>query len=164
MDLGLAAAVWPWVWLAVAILFAVVEVTILGGSMVLLPFAISAFVSSVIAFYDAPIVAQWLVFGAGGAVLFAVFARWASMVRTGNVLPVGVGANRLVGRTAIVTEPIGPVDHGPVGQVTVDSEVWGAVSTVDVAIEAGAKVTIVDLQGTRVLVEPATVDDTGARQ
>jgi membrane protein implicated in regulation of membrane protease activity len=130
--------------------------------MVLLPFAISAFVSSVIAFYDAPIVVQWLVFGIGGAILFAIFARWASMVRRGNVLPAGVGANRLVGRIAIVTEPVGPAEVGPVGQVAVDSETWGAVSTADRQIEAGSRVTILDLQGTRVLVEPADVDDAGA--
>ncbi len=157
MDFGLAAAVWPWVWLGVAILFALVEVTILGGSMVLLPFAISAFASSVIAFYDAPILAQWLVFGIGGGILFVVFARWASMVRTGNVLPDGVGATRLHGRVAQVTEAIGPAGSGRVGQVTVDSEIWGAVTESTLEIPAGHRVTIRRMQGTRVLVDP--IDD-----
>ena len=62
LDLGIDLDVWPWVWLVLAVLFALVELTFLGGTFVLLPFALSAFVASFLAFYGVAIEVQWAIF------------------------------------------------------------------------------------------------------
>ena len=70
LDLGIDLDFWPWVWLAIAVVFAIIELTVLAGSFVLLPFAVSAFAAALIGFYDVPIEIQWLVFVGGGALLW----------------------------------------------------------------------------------------------
>ena len=75
LDLGIDLNVWPWVWLFIAVVFALIELTILGGSFILLPFAISAFIASLLGFYDVAIEIQWAVFVFGGGVLFVGFYR-----------------------------------------------------------------------------------------
>jgi membrane protein implicated in regulation of membrane protease activity len=154
MDLGVDADVWPWVWLIVAIGFALIELTVLGGSFVLLPFAASAFVAAILAHYDVSIEVQWAVFLAGGAVLFLILARWARGHLRDNQLTPGVGADRLVGRPGIVTVDINPDDTDRRGRVSVDGEVWGALANNERPLPAGMKVRVAAMQGTRVVVEP----------
>lgn len=162
MDLGLSLDLWPWVWLVVAVVFALVELTVLGGSLVLLPFAVSALVSSVLAFYDAPVTAQWLVFGLGGGLLFAVVMRWQSLLRRTSALPPGVGAVRLVGMAAVVTAEIDPSDPRRRGRVAVEGETWAAITVGDAVVPEGTRVRITDVEGTRVLVEPLDAPTPGA--
>jgi hypothetical protein len=66
LDLGIDLNVWPWVWLGVAVFFALIELTVLAGSFVLLPFAVSALGAALLGFYDVAIEIQWLVFLGGG--------------------------------------------------------------------------------------------------
>src|SRR5688572_27428993 len=110
LDLGVDLDVWPWIWLVIAVGFALIELTVLGGSFVLLPFAVSAFVAAILAYYDVAIEIQWFVFLLGGGLLFVVMARWARGFLRENVLPRGVGADRLVGQMGIVTVDIEPDD------------------------------------------------------
>jgi membrane protein implicated in regulation of membrane protease activity len=145
--------VWPWVWLVVAVLFALIELTVLGGSFVLLPFAVSAFVTSLLAFYDVPIEVQWAVFVFGGAALFGVTIRWLRRFVNDNDTPPGVGAARLVGMTGIVTETISADDVARNGRVNVAGEIWGALAVGARVIEPGTHVRIKMVQGTRVIVE-----------
>jgi membrane protein implicated in regulation of membrane protease activity len=161
MDLGLDLNVWPWVWLIVAIGFALIELTVLGGSFVLLPFAVSAFAAAILAYYEVAIEVQWAVFLGGGALLFVVLARWARGFLKENPLTPGVGAERLVGRPAIVTVDIDPDDTSRRGRVSVDGEVWGALTNVDHPLRAGMKVRVASMQGTRVVVEPLDVSAHG---
>ena len=158
LDLGIDLTVWPWVWLFIAVLFSLIELTILGGSFVLLPFAVSAFVASLLGFYDVAIEIQWTVFVVGGGVLFAGFYRWARRFLRDNLMAPGVGADRLVGMIGMVTEPILPDDIDRLGRVSIDGEVWGALATTEEALPKGARVRISAMQGTRVLVEPVTAD------
>lgn len=153
LDLGIDLDVWPWLWLLVAVTFALIELTILGGSFILLPFAISAFVAALLGFYDVSIEIQWSVFVFGGGLLFFAFYRWARRFLRDNFLPPGVGADRLVGMVGIVTAPIDPDDTLRSGRVSVDGEVWGALASGDQAFTEGAKVRIAGMQGTRVVVE-----------
>lgn len=154
LDLGLDLDVWPWIWLVIAIGFALIELTVLGGSFVLLPFALSAFAASLLGFYDVSVEVQWLVFLVGGGVLFLVFYRWATKFLRDNVLPPGVGADRLVGMVGTVTVAISPDDLERRGRVSVTGEVWGAISDVPMELPVGSKVRVVAMQGTRVKVEP----------
>jgi len=158
LDLGIDLNVWPWVWLVVAVLFALIELTLLAGSFVLLPFAVSAFVTSILAFYDVPVEIQWIVFLLGGAALFgAALVRLRSFVGE-NDTPPGVGADRLVGMTGIVTETISHEDASRHGRVNVAGEIWGALANGPHAIEPGTHVRITMVQGTRAIVEPVQND------
>ena len=158
LDLGIDLNVWPWVWLVVAVLFALVELTVLGGSFVLLPFAASAFVSSILAFYDVSIEVQWAVFVFGGAALFTVTIRHLRKFVGDNDTPPGVGADRLVGMNGIVTQTISHDDVGRHGRVNIAGEIWGALAIGGRTIEPGTHVRITMVQGTRVIVEPIQTD------
>lgn len=158
LDLGIDIDVWPWVWLGAAVVFALVELTFIGGTFVLLPFAASAFVAAILAFYDVAIEVQWAVFVGGGLAVFAVLYRWVRRFLDQSVLPLGVGADRLVGTTGIVTVDVEPGDVARRGRISVGGEVWGAISREDLAIPAGTRVRITAVVGTRVVVEPAGVN------
>ncbi len=159
LDLGIDLVVWPWVWLFIAVSFALIEVTLLGGSFILLPFAVSALIAAVLGFYDVAIEVQWAVFLIGGAILWFGFYRWAKKFLKDNVLPPGVGADRLIGMPAIVTEAIDPNDTDRLGRITVAGEVWGATASHDEVLAKGTKVRITHMQGTRVIVEPVSADE-----
>lgn len=162
LDLGIDLDVWPWVWLGVAVVFALVELTALAGSFVLLPFAVSAFVASLAGFYDASVEVQWAIFFFGGAALWLVFWKNVKRFIDENAMPAGVGASRLVGMTAIVTADIDPDDTGRRGRVKVVGEEWGALTEHSRVLRTGAKVRILSMEGTRVIVEPVPIDaDTG---
>jgi membrane protein implicated in regulation of membrane protease activity len=159
LDLGIDLDVWPWIWLTLAVAFALVELSFLGGSFVLLPFAGSAFVASLLAFYDVPVEIQWAVFVFGGGLLFVALYRWArrSLV---DELPLGVGADRLVGVVGTVLVAISPDDADRHGRVALDGEVWGALTDGAHEIPAGTKVRVLAVRGTRVVVTPAIAPPT----
>ena len=162
LDLGIDLDVWPWMWLGIGVLFALIELILLPGSFVILPFAVSAFAASIIGFYDFSIEIQWAVFLIGGGVLWYVMYRYSRRWVDDNAIAPGVGAARLVGLTAIVTRPIDPDDTDRQGRVSVNGEVWGALTEADTVIDAGAKVTITEVNGTRVVVRPDTSTPTPA--
>ena len=154
LDLGIDIDVWPWVWLGTALLFALVELVFVGGTFILLPWAASAFIAAILAFYDVPIEAQWAVFVVGGALLFFALYRWARKFVNDAPSTPGVGAERLVGLTGIVVAAIQVDDIDRRGRVRIGSEEWGAISDADLVIGEGAKVRVLDMRGTRVVVEP----------
>lgn len=154
LDLGLDLTVWPWVWLAIAVVFAVIELTAVPGSFVLLPFSVSAFAASLLGFYDFSIELQWFVFAVGGGVLWIVLYRYVTKFAGENDTAPGVGADRLVGLAGIVTAPIDPDDTDRRGRVTVHGEIWGAISSTGVPLALGTHVRILEVSGTKVIVQP----------
>jgi len=161
LDLGIDLDIWPWIWLGTAILFALIELVLVGGSFIILPWAVSAFITAILAFYDVRIEIQWAVFVFGGAILFAFLYQWAQKFMREHTMEPGVGADRLVGLTAIVTTPINPDDTDRRGRVKVAGEVWG-VADPDRQIPAGSKVRVVAMKGTRVVVAPLSSDQESA--
>ena len=158
LDLGIDLDLWPWVWLGIAVVFALVELIVVGGSFIILPWAASAFITAILAFYDVSIEVQWAVFVFGGAVLFAIMYRWAQRFLKEHTMDPGVGADRLVGLTAIVTTPIEPDDTSRAGRVSIDGEVWGALTVGAYRIANGARVRVLAMKGTRFVVEPLAPD------
>jgi membrane protein implicated in regulation of membrane protease activity len=154
LDLGIDLNAWPWMWLGIGVVFAIIELTLLPGSFVVLPFALSAFAASIAGFYDVSIEIQWLIFVVGGGGLWFLMYRYARRWVDDNAIAPGVGAARLVGLSAIVTRTIDPDDTERQGRVTVGGEVWGALTESGVVLEAGSKVTITEVNGTRVVVRP----------
>lgn len=157
LDLGIDLNFWPWIWLGIAVFFALIELTVLAGSFVLLPFAISALAAALLGFYDVAIEIQWLVFVGGGALLWILLYRYAKNFVGDNELEPGVGADRLIGLTGIVTSPIDPDDTDRRGRVTAHGEVWGATSRDGTPLPTGTHVRIVAVSGTKVIVESTDV-------
>ena len=157
LDLGIDLNLWPWVWLGIAVFFALIELTVLAGSFVLLPFAVSALGAALLGFYDVAIEIQWLMFLGGGAVIWVLLYRYAKTFAGKNELEPGVGADRLVGLTGIVTAAIDPDDTDRRGRVTAHGEVWGATSETGERLPQGTHVRIVAVTGTKVIVQPTDV-------
>ena len=157
LDLGIDLNLWPWVWLGIAVFFALIELTVLAGSFVLLPFAVSALGAALLGFYDVAIEIQWLMFLGGGAVIWILLYRYARKFAGQNELQPGVGADRLIGLTGIVTSAIDPDDTDRRGRVTAHGEVWGATSENGQPLPQGTHVRIVAVSGTKVIVQPTDV-------
>lgn len=153
LDLGIDLNVWPWIWIAMAVIFALVELTFIGGTFVLLPYALAAFVASLLAFYEVPIEIQWGTFIGGGTLMLLVVLKWVRGFLQQNELPKGVGADRLVGTIGIVTVAVEPADTNRRGRIVVEGEVWGALSNEEEPLPVGTRVRIASVIGTRVLVE-----------
>jgi membrane protein implicated in regulation of membrane protease activity len=157
LDLGIDLNLWPWIWLGIAVFFAAIELTVLAGSFVLLPFAVSALGAALLGFYEIPIEVQWLMFLGGGGLLWVLLYRYMKNFAGNSDLSPGVGADRLVGLIGIVTSPIDPDDTERRGRVTAHGEVWGATSENGRPIPLGAHVRIVAVSGTKVIVQSTDV-------
>ena len=74
-------------------------------------------------------------------------------------LSVGLGsrqqatnADRIIGQTAVVTEPIDNVLE--TGAVKINGKIWTARSTTDAQIAIGTRVTVVEIRGVKAIVKP----------
>jgi membrane protein implicated in regulation of membrane protease activity len=164
LELGIDLNLWPWIWLTVAVIFAILELTLIAGTFILAPFAISALFASLLGFYDVNVEIQWSVFVFGGAALFYVFYRWARRFVTDRDLPPGVGADRLVGMQGTAASNIPPQRLQTTGSVRVEGEIWRAVSTGDEEVAEGALVEVVEVRGTRIVVQAVPADRPGTEQ
>jgi membrane protein implicated in regulation of membrane protease activity len=141
---------WRWLWLIAAAVFAIGEMAT-PGSFFLAPFAVGAFVASILAFGGVSVPIEWAVFlGVSIAVLVALRPVARRLDR--DAVDHGVGSRRLLGRTATVLREVPAGDD--LGMVRVDREEWRAQSIDGQAIPAGATVRVADVQGTRVIVAP----------
>jgi membrane protein implicated in regulation of membrane protease activity len=138
---------WRWIWLGAALLFGVGEIITAG--FFLLPFAVGAAAAAVLAFAGVNPAVQGIVFVVGSVLALVAMRRFAD--RTDTDQPT-VGANRMVGARAVVLERIDRV--AGTGRVRVATEVWRA-TTDGAAIEpGGGEVRVLDVRGTRLVVEP----------
>lgn len=140
---------WRWIWLVAALAFGLGELAV-AGSFFLAPFAIGAAVAAVLAFAGFSVNIEWLVFMAISAGTF--LALRPIMKRLDASGPsIGIGSSRQLGQRARVVEAIeGAHDQGV---VLLGAERWRAESIGGQPIEVGAVVTVIEVRGTRVLVE-----------
>lgn len=130
---------------------------IVAPGLVLLPFGLGAGVAAIAGFLGAPVPIQLLVF------LVASFAFYLGLRplarRLGGDAPTdGIGANRLIGITGVVLEPIAA---GETGLVRVDREEWRAESGVGTELPAGTSIRVTEVRGTRVVVVPEATSPLG---
>lgn len=149
--------VWGGIWLAVAAGLGVSEMAS-AGSFWLAPFAVAALPAAIVSFIGAPVAVGWLVFLAGSVLSFLAMRPLAKRLDLDVPHIPGIGANRLVGHEAVTVEeiPFGTETHG---MVKAGGETWNAVSADDMAIPVGTAVRIVEVRGTRVVVEPSPDSD-----
>lgn len=140
---------WVWIWLVLAVLFAVGEMSS-PGSFFLLPFAAAALVASGLAFVTDNLVLHlgtFVVISAAAFVGMRPLARRLDRAGTDH----GIGSRRLIGQEALVTRAI---PEGDLGIVKVQREDWRAESVDGTPIAEGTKVRVAEVEGTRVLVAP----------
>lgn len=138
---------WLLIWLVVAAVFAAGEMTS-PGSFFLLPFAVGAGAAALGSFVGIGLRAEWFVFLVVSLGVLAAFRPLARRLdRHGEDR--GIGARRLIGQSAVVTQAI---PQGDLGLARVHREEWRAEALDGTAIPVGAKVRVADLQGTRVIV------------
>ena len=145
--------VWGGIWLAVAAVLGVAEMSS-GSTFWLAPFAVAALPASIVSFIGAPIAVGWLLFLVGSVACFLAMRPLAKRLDLDVPHTPGIGANRLVGSEAVTVEEI-PYGTDTQGAIKAGGETWNAVTDHDIAIPAGAAVRIIEVRGTRVVVEPA---------
>ncbi len=114
----------------------------------MLPFAVGAAAAAVVAYVDGGEIVQLSVFLVVSVAALIVLRRF---VNRGDEVQHAVGSNRFVGQKAKVLEAIDPTHS--TGRVKMESELWRATSDVG-PIAEGVMVKVVDVRGTRLVVEP----------
>lgn len=147
-------SVWAIIWLIAAAGFGVGEMAI-AGSFFLMPFAIGAGIAAIASLVGAPIVVGWALFLGGSVASFIALKPLAAKLDAELPNPMGFGANRLIGSPGIVEDDI-PDGSTDGGQVKVGGERWRATGRDGMGIPRGTEVTVVEVKGTRVIVQPTT--------
>lgn len=138
------------VWLGIALLLGVVEVLTQGYFA--LWFALAALCTAALSTVVPSPTAQIVTWAVAASLLLATSRLWLRPVVPRRQAPAAVqkppSARRdeLVGRRGVVVEPV----HG-LGTVRVDGELWSARA--ERPLPAGTRVRVVDLDGTRLIVE-----------
>jgi membrane protein implicated in regulation of membrane protease activity len=138
-----------WIWVAIAAVFTVAEIFTAG--FFLFPFAVGAGAAAVVNLVGLPQWLQWICFLVLSGVLVAFSRRLAD--RLSHEPPEKVGAERLVGQTGVVIEPIDPVTDG--GRVRIMKDEWRATSLDDSRIGLNERVRVVRIEGAHLIVEKA---------
>ncbi len=147
MIFGLEA----WVlWLVVGVVFIVAEIFTAG--FVMMPLGIAALGSSLIAYLlpDAGLAVQLSAFIVVGTILIIFGQKLADKIAKDP--EVRVGADRFLQKEAVVIETIDPDKN--TGRVRVKQDEWRAASFDDSVINKGTKVTVVEVDGTHLIVKP----------
>jgi len=137
--------IWRWLWIVFAFVMGVGEMFTAG--FFLLPFAIGAAVTAVLAWLGVGPLPQWLVFFGVTAVSLAYLRRFIS--RQDEDEQPRVGANRWIGAEGVVLTAVDP--RSGAGMVRVLNEEWRAAAGGPIAV--GEKVTVTEVEGTRLFVE-----------
>jgi membrane protein implicated in regulation of membrane protease activity len=146
-DDSLNKSQWTAIWLVAAGVLAVGEM--LTAGFFLLPFAVAAAGSGILAILGVGIFLQFAVFGVISVLFLWLLQRFASKDIRGDLLP--VGAARYIGASAIVTEPVERLSVS--GRVKMGTEDWRATTDSDDTIAPGTEVRVVEVRGARLVVE-----------
>ena len=95
-------------------------------------------------------VGQWIVFIVFSALLL-VLVRPLCRRFLGSRQQ-ATNADRIIGQTAVVTEPIDNILE--TGAVKINGKIWTARSTTDAQIAIGTRVTVVEIRGVKAIVKP----------
>jgi len=139
--------VW-WVWFVVAAVFAIAEIFTAG--FFILWFGVGAAVAGVLAAIGLSSAWQWIAFIIVSSLLVMLSRRFAE--RFSRPQPDGIGANRLIGKQAVVLEAIDNLRNA--GRIRLDKEEWRAESETGDPIAPETVVTVSRVDGTRAIVRP----------
>ena len=141
-----------WIFLVAGVVLLAGEMS--TGGLYLLPFAVGAFASAILGFVGVGIAGQVVACFVVSAIAFAALRPLARRLDQTGITE-GIGSRRLVNETAVVLAEIPAHD---VGMIRIEGEEWRAVSQDGAPIPAGATVRIIDVEGTRAIVVPASAE------
>lgn len=133
-------------WAATLVILLIIEGA--TAQLVTIWFAAGALAALIAAALNAPLWLQITLFVVVSAV--TLIATRPLVKRITNRKAENLNADRIIGRQAIVTERIDNLEG--TGSVKVDGLVWTARSEDDDVLEQGSKVTIVKIEGVKVIV------------
>ena len=136
----------PYIWLAVILLAAVVEMATV--QLVSVWFAVGSVAALIVCLADAPLVVQIVVFGVVSVVTLAAMRPLA--VKKLAVKKTRTNADRYLGKVAIVTAAID--NTAGAGQVTVLGSIWTARSADGSVIPEGRRVLVESIDGVKLIV------------
>jgi len=138
-----------WIWVALVIIFALIEVFTFGLTTVW--FAIAALVMVFLSFLPIPLIVQILVFLVISSLLL-FFTR--PLVK--EKLKIGkekTNADSLIGKHALVVKTIGEFERG---EVKINGQIWSARSEDNTNIIEGSKCEILRIEGVQLIVRLLT--------
>jgi len=134
-----------WVWVALVIIFALIEAFTFGLTTIW--FAISAFVMVFLSFIIKPLPVQIIIFLLiAGVLLFFTRPIAIKKLKTGKVK---TNVDSLVGMHALVTRQIGEFERG---EVKLNGQFWTARSEDSSVIKEGTKCEVVRIEGVQAIV------------
>lgn len=116
--------------------------------LIILPFGLGAIIAGLTGIFGAPVVAQIIVFIVVSFVLFLALRPLARRLNADTQN--GIGSSRLIGAVGVVLENI---PAGDTGIVRIDREEWRAEPRKLNALAVGTRIRVIDVVGTRVIVE-----------
>ena len=135
------------IWLIIAILFFILEM--MGPGFLLFWVGVGALITMVISIFVDNIVVQIGVFAISSiALLFCTRPFVNKFAKTDNTV---TNAKSIIGKKGIVTKQINSIKG--TGQIKIGGESWSAKSSNEDIIEEGTKVTILDINGVKAIVE-----------
>jgi membrane protein implicated in regulation of membrane protease activity len=138
-----------WVWVALVVVFALVEVFTLGLTTIW--FALAAVVMVFLSFLNIPLAVQILIFLAISALLL-VFTRPVALKKF-KMGKEKTNIDSLIGKRALVIKPIGEFETG---EVKVSGQIWSARTENNAEIAEGTKCEVLRVEGVRLIVRPVT--------
>jgi membrane protein implicated in regulation of membrane protease activity len=136
-----------WIWMIVAAVFVIGEIFTAG--FFLLWFAVGSAVAGLLAYLGIGMAGQLAAFVVLSLILF--FASRPFAERFSKTQPPGIGADRLIGKEAIVLETIDNALN--TGLIRMDLEEWRADCEGKEAIAEGARVVITAVSGNHLVVK-----------
>jgi len=136
-----------WIWMAIAALFVVGEIFTAG--FFLLWFGLGAATAGILALLGLGIGWQLGAFVVVSGVLFAVSRKFAE--KFSKKQPPGIGADRFIGQQGVVLEEIDNAND--TGRIRMLKEEWRGESETGEIIPVGARVEVVRLDGTHLIVK-----------
>ena len=142
----------PILWLALAIIFLVIEGLTVGLTTIWL--AAGAAVALLLSVFDVPVLTQVIAFFAISICLL-VFTRkiFVEKLRTGAE---STNIDALIGEIGTVVETIEPFKTG---QVNLKGQMWSAICEYDVTIQPDSFVIVKAIEGVKLVVIPVTKED-----
>lgn len=134
----------PAVWIVAGLVLAALEMLVPG--LVIIWFGVAAVVTGILAIFVRSPFIQFGVFIVLSGLMVVFSQRIARRIT--HKEPEQVGANRMVGVTGLVVQPIAPPE---LGRVKVNGDEWRAEAKV--AIARGARVRVLSVEGTRLIVD-----------
>lgn len=144
--------IWIFIWIVVAAVLGVGEI-MAAGSFFMLPFAIgalAAFGGAALGFSLAIQLVLFIVVSGGS---FLAMRPLAHRLNTEPQAVEGIGARRLIGAQGRVIEAISDHSDG-IGLIRIDRQDWRGESLDGTPVAEGARVKVVEVRGTRVVVFP----------